>query len=316
MTLPHDIRTWLTEHLGPRVKFDEPMSRHTSLRVGGPAEAFVTPAHKHEVVALVRLAREYSLPCLVIGDGTNLLVRDRGIQGLVVILTQALKSIDSIEQIQRGVLVRAMAGARMASLCTYAIRSGLAGLAFALGLPGTVGGAITMNAGTALGTTGAILDSIDVLLSSGEERHLARRQLSFGYRELHWDPALADPVLGFPLIMAGCFNLQTDERQALEAQAAEIMHARRRWLPTRLPSAGCFFKNPAAGPSAGELIDRAGMKGQRIGDAMVSSGHANFIVNTGKASAADILALAEEARERVAAKFDITLEPEVRIVGI
>ncbi len=190
MTLNKNIRKRLTERFANRVKFDEPMSRHTSLRVGGPAEAFVTPAHKHELVALVRLVRQYNLPCLVVGDGTNLLVSDKGIAGIVVVLTQALKSIVSRDDDAQGVLVTAMAGVRMTTLCSYAIRNGLTGLQYAMGLPGTVGGAITMNAGTALGSTGDIVDSIGILLSTGEERRIERSQLSFIYRTIERGPEM------------------------------------------------------------------------------------------------------------------------------
>jgi UDP-N-acetylmuramate dehydrogenase len=315
MPLNQDIRSWLSNRFGARVKFDEPMSRHTSLRVGGPAEAFVTPADKAELVELVRWLGQTQLPCLVIGDGTNLLVGDGGIAGVVVVLTQALKAIGTSEDDMPGVLVTAMAGVRMATLCSYAIRNGLTGLQYAMGLPGTVGGAITMNAGTALGSTGDILDSIGILLSSGIERRVERSQLSFNYRAIEWGPELSDPVAGFPIFLAGCFRLNRENPERIKSQAEDILRARRNWQPTRLPNAGCFFKNPAEGPSAGELIDRAGLKGRRVGAAEVSAAHANFIVNTGKASAADIVALMQHIQDRVAAQFDIMLEPEVKIVG-
>jgi UDP-N-acetylmuramate dehydrogenase len=315
MTLNKNIRNRLSERFANRVKFDEPMSRHTSLRVGGPAEAFVAPADKHELVALIHIVRQNDLPCLVVGDGTNLLVNDKGIAGIVVVLTQALKSIVSKDDGNQGVLVTAMTGVRMAALCSFAIRNGLTGLQYAMGLPGTVGGAITMNAGTALGSTGDIVDSLGLLLSTGEERRIERSQLSFAYRKIERGPEMTDPVPGFPIFLEGCFRLHRENPDLIKAQSEDILRARRRWQPTRLPNAGCFFKNPADGPSAGELIDRAGFKGQRVGEAEVSSTHANFIVNKGKASAADILTLMERIQTHVAEQFGITLEPEVKIVG-
>jgi len=315
MTLNKNIRNRLIERFANRVKFNEPMSRHTSLRVGGPAQALVTPAHKHELVALIRIVRENNLPCLVVGDGTNLLVSDKGIAGIVVVLTQALKSIVSRDDGHQGVLVSAMAGVRMAALCSYAIRNGLTGLQYAMGLPGTVGGAITMNAGTALGSTGDVVDSLGILLSSGEERHIERSQLSFSYRTIERGPEMTDPVPGFPIFLEGCFRLHRENPDLIKSQSEDILRARRRWQPTRLPNAGCIFKNPADGPSAGELIDRAGLKGQRVGAAEVSSAHGNFIVNTGRASASDILTLMKHIQSHVADQFGIMLEPEVRIVG-
>lgn len=315
MPLDDASKDWLRARFGDRVRFDEPMSRHTSLRVGGPAEAFVTPTDADELAALVVGARRRGLACLVVGGGTNLLVLDRGIRGIVAALGGALTSI-SAETAHRGqVRVTAMAGARMAALCAFALRQGLAGLNFAVGIPGTVGGAIAMNAGTPDGCIGDVLEGLRVLLPSGAERHLDRRELAFGYRSLDLN-GLSDPATGAAaVIIAGRFALASGDAAAIRAQAAAVMQRRKARQPYDRPSAGCFFKNPPGGMSAGEIIERAGLKGKRIGGAVVSERHANFILNAGGASAEDFLQMMALVRQTVAERFDIVLEPEVRTVG-
>ncbi|MEW6672893.1 MAG: UDP-N-acetylmuramate dehydrogenase [Thermodesulfobacteriota bacterium] len=315
MVLDATCRKWLQDRFGKDVRFDEPMSRHTSLKVGGPADAFVTPAALEDLQTLIRWSRQAKLPFLVIGGGTNLLVKDAGIAGIVVALTKCLNQISKTGSRGGGVTVRAMAGARLHKLCAFAIAAGLKGMNFALGIPGTVGGAIMMNAGTSHGWMQDVLEEITLLAPAGETRTVAKERLDFSYRKLSLKNTNANGGPGYPIVIDGLFYLQPSDGAKLRQEADEILNRRRATQPTHLPSAGCFFKNPASGKSAGELIDLAGLKGKKIGGALISPQHANFIVNSGGASAGDMLALMETARNTVLKLFNIELEPEVKIVG-
>jgi UDP-N-acetylmuramate dehydrogenase len=186
---------------------------------------------------------------------------------------------------------------------------------FALGIPGTVGGGILMNAGTGYGWIANVLDSIKVLLPTGEAQGISRKDLNFSYRKLTWDDEQVKMCQGSCIILDGCFQLRPSDPQKIKKEAVTILADRKRKQPIRHPSAGCFFKNPPSGKTAGELIDLAGLKAKRIGGAVISSKHANFILNTGTASAADVLALMEHVQEKVFKTFNINLDPEVKIVG-
>ncbi len=316
MTLYPRQKKWLTGLLGPRVKFDEPMKRHTSFRVGGNAEAVVIPSNIPELVNLLSFSRENGLPYTVIGAGTNLLVKDEGIRGLVIVVTKAMGTIERDPNSGDDVIVNAMAGASLRSLCRYAADSGLGGINFATGIPGTVGGAIHMNAGTATGEMGDILTEITVLSPDGEIRKFPNERLAFTYRKMHWPDECMDKDASLqPIIINACFRFFPGDPVAIKAEADELWQDRKRKQPMSLPSAGCIFKNPSRETPAGMLIEKAGLKGTQTGGARISSRHANFIVNGGDASAADILRLMEIVRDTVFKKFNIRLEPEVQIVG-
>jgi len=315
MALNITAKKWLQNRFKDDVCFDEPMSRHTTLKVGGSADVFVTPATLQDVQVLIQWAGEAGLPILVIGDGTNLLVKDTGIAGIVILLTKCLNQISKTGNRDGGVIVRAMAGARLHKLCTFAIAANLKGMNFALGIPGTVGGAIMMNAGTSHGWIQDVLEEISILTPAGETQTVRKERLDFTYRRLSLKSEIANLKPGYPIIIEGHFCLQPSDGRELQGEAEEILKKRKATQPTHLPSAGCFFKNPASDKSAGELIDRAGLKGKQIGGALVSPKHANFIVNSGDASAADVLALMETVQAAVLKMFNIQLEPEVKIVG-
>lgn len=315
MSLDNDSKKWLTNLFGDSVKFDESMSRHTSLHVGGPADAYVTPERLENLAMLVKWARQRELPYLVIGDGTNLLVKDNGITGIVIVVTKCLKTITQSDIAKDTVTVKAMAGSRMRSLCSFALERGFGGMNFAFGIPGTVGGGIMMNAGSAYGSVESVLDSIKVLLPTGQTKKISRDKLNFSYRKLSWGKEMDEIRKGQPIILEGCFSLYPSDPQKLKEDATTILKTRKKTQPIGSFSAGCFFKNPLSGKTAGELIELAGLKGKKIGGAEVSSKHANFIINTGKASAADILALSEIVQEKVSKMFNIDLQKEVKIVG-
>lgn len=315
MALDHDSIKWLASHFGGNVKFDEPMSRHTSLRVGGPAEAFVIPENIEALKGLIKWSWQKKIPYLIVGDGTNLLVKDSGINGIVVVLTKCLKTITQTGTGTDGVIVTAMAGARLRNLCSFALERGLEGINFAVGIPGTIGGGIMMNAGTAYGAMESALESINVLLPTGRSRRIKREKLNFSYRNLSLNNEKIDSCQGQPIVLDGCFCLRPSDPEKLKKEAQAILKTRKERQPTGLPSAGCFYKNPVSGKTAGELIELAGLKGKSIGGAEISSKHANFIVNRQRASAADFLALMELVEETVSKMFNIDLEREVKIVG-
>ncbi len=313
--LDRSSKKWLADQFQNRAVFDEPMAAHTSFRVGGPAAAFVEPETLEDLCELISWAQEQQHAFLVVGKGTNLLVTDKGYDGIVISLCRCLNRIAILGRAHDRVQVRAMAGTSLSRLCAFAVRNGLKGMNFALGIPGTVGGAILMNAGTSYGWTADVLDQAVFLRPTGDLIAIPRKQLNFSYRTLALhteDPAFN---LGRPVIIEGRFDLATADRRQLKQEADEILAQRRAKQPLSSPSAGCFFKNPPSGQSAGELIEKAGLKGARVGGARVSPRHANFIVSSKKATATDILVLADQVRQAVWDKFNIQLENEVKIVG-
>jgi UDP-N-acetylmuramate dehydrogenase len=308
-------KIWLERQFKNSIRFDEPMSKHTSLRVGGPAQVFVAPESPEKLVELIKWCGQKEFPYTVFGNGTNLLVKDNGIRGVVIVLTKCLNKITQTVTNNNSVIVTALAGARLRGLCSFAIDNGLGGMNFAQGIPGTVGGGITMNAGTAYGNMESVLNSIEILLPTGKNKILSKDNLCFGYRKLSWNTGKEDVYKNQSIILNGCFCLHHSDPRKLKQEANEILKTRKEKQPTGLPGAGCFFKNPCSGKTAGELIEIAGLKGETIGGAKISSKHANFILNTGNASASDILALMEIVQEKVLNMFNIELETEIKIVG-
>jgi UDP-N-acetylmuramate dehydrogenase len=315
-SIDREVKNQLKERFNQSIRFNEPMTRHTYFRVGGPADAFATPETLDEFGALIRLCRQQGLPHLVIGGGSNLLVKDDGIAGVVIVLHRCLNRIKPVFETEKNATVSAQAGVKLQALCRFAVDKGMTGLNFALGIPGTVGGAVTMNAGTALGCMADVIESVKIMLPvSGEFTRIDRDRLDFRYRSLSWTKAVSDPVEPPPIIIDVHCRLEKSDPLELAKEAKTISDRRKSSQPTSAPSAGCFFKNPSGNRTAGELIDKAGLKGISVGGAAVSAKHANFIINTGNASADDILALMRIVQARVSEKFRIELEPEVRIIG-
>lgn len=315
MPIDRYARNWLMKKFGPNVSFDEPMARHTSLRVGGPAEAFIVPDSFERLVEVVQWSFNRKIPYVVVGHGTNLLVKDGGIEGMVIALTDCLNAIERKAGEKEEVVVTAMAGARVQKLCSYALAHRLQGMNFALGIPGTVGGAIMMNAGTALGSMETVLMAIDVLQPSGVVQRVMAENLVFSYRGLSWEEDRSGDKPHHSFVIDGLFLLHRSDPMTLKKEAEKIESERKKKQPIGRLSAGCFFKNPINGKTAGELIELAGMKEIAIGGAAISPVHANFIINRGNATAADVLTLMETVQEKVRRKFNIHLEPEVKIVG-
>jgi UDP-N-acetylmuramate dehydrogenase len=301
-------KKWLKDHFGPLVVFDEPMSRHTTFRIGGPAN-IVTVKTDGQLKDLVRWADENGQAFMILGAGSNLLVRDEGVSGLVLKLANGFESIEQGAE-GRGderVWVTAGAGALVRQLGKYAIDYGLAGLSFTLGIPGTIGGALRMNAGAWGSCMADTTAAISVLRKNGDIDTVDKNELRFSYRRLDLEAG--------SIILRGEFELKRADREALRRKAAQMQKKRMLRQPLSLPSAGSIFRNPTGEMSAGELIDQAGLKGLRAGEAEISTKHANFIVNKGHAKASDVLALMGQVQETVSKRFGVELEPEVIIVG-
>ncbi len=298
----------LAAALGPRACRDEPLSAYTAMRVGGPADLLIVCESVDEIVRAVGLAREHGVPWMLLGGGCNVLVADAGVRGLVIVNKAA-------EVEFTGERVRAEAGASLSSLARETVERGLAGLEWAAGLPGTVGGAVVGNAGAFDGDIAGVLSSATVLEPDGTITERPNEWFEFGYRESRIKRAgeQGSKGAGGHVVLTAKFGLQAGDPQALAARAAEILE----WRRTKHPSGatmGSTFKNPP-GSHAGYLIEQAGLRGYRIGGAQISELHGNFFMNTGGATAADVLALIEYARSQVLRQFGIDLELEIELIG-
>jgi UDP-N-acetylmuramate dehydrogenase len=287
---------------GERVRFDVPLSRHTSLRVGGPADALVTPEDRGEAAGSVALCAEHGLPLTVLGGGFNTLVLDGGLDG-VVLRTARLRDLALREETG----LEAEAGVSHAQVTRLCVERGLAGLEFGAGIPGSVGGWVAMNAGVPAREMKDVLLEVEVASPAGGRAWHARDALGLVYREARTLPPGA-------VVLAARFGLAPGNPAAVRAAVETHLARRRDTQPLDLPSCGSVFKNPP-GDFAGRLIELAGLKGERAGGAQISCVHANFIVNRGGARARDVLTLIERARAEVRARTGVELEPEVRIVG-
>jgi len=283
------------------IRRDEPLNKHTTLRVGGPADAYVEPATEEDLAAVLAYCHKRNLPCFILGRGSNLLVKDRGFRGVAICLAHAQFSRIEIT----GQRLRCGAGARLKAVAVEARRSGLAGLEFLEGIPGSVGGALRMNAGAMGRAMFDVVESLRLMDFDGRVREQAARELPIAYRNC----ATLKGHIALAAVLCG----QPDSREAIEQRMQA--YSRKRWASQpAAPSAGCIFKNPSSIP-AGKLIEELGLKGTRIGGAVVSTEHGNFIVNESSATARDILELIEVVRQRARAVRGIELEPEVEIIG-
>ncbi len=296
-----DMLSVLTSLAPGRVKVNEPMSRHTTFRVGGPADLMFFPRNADELMRAMATAKQHNTDVLVIGNGSNLLVRDGGVRSLVIVLGEDMSEISV-----HGTHLRAQAGAMLSRVSAAAQAAGLAGLEFASGIPGTLGGGCAMNAGAYGGQLSDVLVSADVFMD-GQMRTLGNADMQMSYRDTL-------PLRTGGIVVSAEFALKKDDPEAILARMKDLNARRREKQPLNLPSAGSTFKRPQ-GHFAGALIEGCNLKGTRVGGAQVSEKHAGFIVNTGGASARDILDLIDLVRQRVLDETGVTLEPEVRIVG-
>jgi UDP-N-acetylmuramate dehydrogenase len=293
-----EIRAALTGVKGA-VRFHEPMNRHTSFRIGGPADAYIEPEDEGALCRLMAQARKTKVPVFVMG-GTNLLVRDGGIRGIVVRLTK----LDRVEEHQGGLLY-VEGGVGMPRLLKHALQRKLAGLEFAAGIPGTLAGSVVMNAGTRLGEMQDVVERVRMVTPAGAIRELSADEVGFGYRRTR---------LPRGIVVGAWLRLRWDPKSRIDSVVKDSLLRRKATQPLALPNAGCVFKNPGGDP-AGLLIEAAGLKGAQVGDAQVSTLHANFIVNRGRATARDVLSLIRKVGQTVEQTSGVTLQLEVRIVG-
>lgn len=294
----------LTEHI--RAVFNgelheqEPLSRHTSLRVGGPVDLLAVPRDRHDLLQLLNLLQRKGIPWFVLGGGYNLLVRDGGFRGVAI----SLKQFNHMQVTTSGTLM-AEAGVRNIDFARLAEAHGLTGLEFLVGIPGTVGGAVRMNAGAHGGEIFDHLTSIDLLVD-GTIQQLCKKSLNYGYRCLQLDTN--------KIIISANFQLVAGSRDKISEAMDLCLQKRQDAQKVRFPNAGSFFKNPQ-GHSAWKLIDETGLRGMTFGGAQVSEVHTNFLVNRGNATAADFLELARQIKEQVFRRCAVQLEEEVQIMG-
>ena len=279
----------------------EPMSKHTSFKIGGPADFYALPSTVDDLQALLQKAAELSIPYTVIGNGSNLLVSDRGVEGVVICLT-GLKGITVSEQ-----EITCGAGVLLSTLCMEALEHSLSGLEFAYGIPGTVGGALFMNAGAYGGEMRQVVSRATVLFPDGRRQVFLQEEMAFNYRKSVFQENGA-------IILDVTFLLVPGDKTEIKAHMETLLGKRKEKQPLEYPSAGSTFKRPE-GYYAGALIEKNGLKGLRRGGAMVSEKHAGFVINAGGASCADVLAVMKEVQQTVWRQDGVMLEPEVLLIG-
>lgn len=281
---------------------DEPMKYHTTFRIGGPARFFVSPQNTKELKAVLKLCQSRGWPWYILGNGSNLLVSDKGFDGVIIRVGKGFDRIDVQEE-----ELFCQAGALLSQISRKALDCGLTGLEFAAGIPGTLGGAAVMNAGAYGGELKDVLTSVRVLTGEGEERSFTPEELHMGYRT-------SDIFQKGYVVLGARFMLKRGSREKIRERMEELAAARQMKQPLEFPSAGSTFKRPE-GHFAGKLIEEAGLKGVMAGGAQVSEKHSGFVINRDKASAADVIALCRRVSETVKERFGVELELEVRLLG-
>jgi len=285
-----------------QILLKEPMKKHTTFKVGGPADIFVELGSAEQLREILAVAEEFEMPVYIIGNGSNLLVGDLGYRGLII---QIYKGMNRIEV--NGNQIRVQAGALLSTIAKKALEHGLGGLEFASGIPGTLGGAVAMNAGAYGGEMKQVIHEATVLTRSGQLEVLTVEELELGYRKsivIDRDYIVLEAVL----------ELVPAEKEAIQAKMNEYAQARKNKQPLEYPSAGSTFKRPV-GYFAGKLIDDTGLRGFSHGGAQVSEKHCGFVINKDHATAKDIVALMKEVNQKVTEKFGVSLEPEVKMIG-
>lgn len=298
-----EIREKFCELLGKdKVLFEEPMSSHTTFRIGGPAEVFLMPESYEQIRSALALCREEGLPYFVLGNGSNLLVSDSGYRGVIIQMDRNMGDIEL-----KGTEIRACAGALLSSVAAAARKASLTGFEFAGGIPGTLGGAVVMNAGAYGGEMKDVLREVTVMTKEGDIRVIPSDRLELGYRTSIIKKS------GY-LVLEAVISLEKGDPQAIQEKTKELASKRTEKQPLDYPSAGSTFKRPE-GYFAGKLIMDSGLRGFRVGGAQVSEKHCGFVINTGGATAKDVKELMDHVIRTVKEKYNITLEPEVKFLG-
>lgn len=285
-----------------KVLTEEPMASHTTFRIGGPADYYVMPETTEELAEVIKLCKEENFPYFILGNGSNLLVGDKGFRGVVI---QLYKNFDGIRI--DGTKVTAKAGAMLIRAAKEAGKAGLTGLEFASGIPGTIGGAMVMNAGAYGGEMKDVVSEVKVLTKEGEIRTLTAKDMQFRYR----GSVIEDQ--GY-IVLEAVMQLKEGNLTEIQSRMEELSAQRKAKQPIEYPSAGSTFKRPE-GYFAGKLIMDAGLRGFSVGGAQVSEKHCGFVINAGGATAADVMQLMKEVSDKVEAQFGVPLEPEVKRIG-
>ena len=283
------------------LKYNEPMSRHTSFRIGGNAEVMACPKNAQELAEILKISKDMGVKPAILGAGTNVLAPDAGVKGIVICLKDALDGMELVEDTR----VKVMAGVTMTRAAVFAANHGLSGMEFAHGIPGTVGGGVYMNAGAYGGEIKDIAESVEIMDFDGNIQTLTNEEMGFSYRHSVLEDSGA-------IVLAATFRLQMADAETVKAKMKELQGKRTASQPLDLPSAGSAFKRPVGGYAAA-LIDQAGLKGYQVGGAAISTKHAGFAVNLGGATAEDVKSLLAQVSDIVFEKSGIRLEPEVRI---
>lgn len=286
-----------------QVLIQEPMKNHTTFRIGGPADCFIRPQDAGQVERILHICRENGTPWFVLGNGSNLLVSDQGFPGVII---QIFRNMSTIRVNGERLVVQA--GALLSAVASRALKEGLSGLEFASGIPGTMGGAVVMNAGAYGGEMKDVIESVTVLDGDGKVRCLTREELQMGYRT-----SLVKKE-GYTVLEA-VLKLEQGDPAVISARMEELKEQRVSKQPLEYPSAGSTFKRPE-GYFAGKLIMDSGLRGFQVGGAQISQKHCGFVINTGDATAQDVVQLISQVQDIVYEKFQVKLEPEIRFLGI
>ncbi|MEO6164467.1 MAG: UDP-N-acetylmuramate dehydrogenase [Candidatus Binatia bacterium] len=299
--LVHD----LSSVAGVRLKRDEPLARYTSMKIGGPADYFIEADNGAALAAVLIALRRHQVPLCLLGNGSNVLVSDRGVRGAVIHLTGEFKKIEWRE-VGENIEVEVGAAYAVTQLARQAVRKGYAGLEFAEGIPGSVGGALAMNAGAYGSEFEKVVERVDAINHDGQALMFSREQMTFSYRDAHLPAGT--------VVTRVVLRLRRDEAAQVNSKLRELVGKRKSSQPSGFPNSGSMFRNPP-GDFAGRLIEASGLKGQRIGQAQFAERHANFIVNLGGAKAIEVRQLMELARSEVRRRFNINLVAEVKYLG-
>ena len=303
-TMDETQRKGLVQIMGENIQVDRAMSQYTTFRIGGMADAICFVQDLGELQQVLSYLKEEKIPYLLVGRGSNLLVRDGGFHGAVIIMQGQLATIKQHEKNDQ--MLVAGGGLMLSELVKFCSHRGLGGLEFLSGIPGTVGGAVTMNAGAFGRAMGDVIQQVDLITPEQEFTSRNRSDLTFSYRETS--------IKEGSLVVRASLQCAQETSEIVSGRVAEYLTRRKETQPLEYPSAGSVFRNPP-GDYAGRLIEQAGLKGEKIGGAMISPKHANYIVNTGDAKAEDVLRLMEIAKEKVREATGIELEPEIKVVG-